>query len=534
MPRRGAPRRPDLTDETAPAQGRSAALVGAGIFTSRVSGFARDVVIAASFGLGPVMDAYAVALRIPNLFRNLLSEGALSASFVPIFSSFLGQGERGDARRLAQGVLGRLLLLSGFVVAAGVAAAPWLVAALAPGFDPAKSELTSRLVRILFPMSGVMIAGAWCLGILTSHRRFFLPFAAPVLWNLSQIVGLLLGARQGWDPLIVVLAWSTLVGSLLQVAVQLPAVRGVLGTLRPRIDTGFEPTHRAMRNAGPVAIGQGIFQISSITDAILGSLLLDGAIAGLYFAQRVVFLPMAMFGVSVAVASLPEMSREAGVAALRPHFTAGVERILYFILPSTVILLLFGDLISTILFQRGEFGPEDVRVVRWALAAYATGLIATSLTKLFASGFHALQDTKAPVKYAAVGVVIGVVMGATLALWLDARGFGARAAAGLALGGAVGAWINLALLVSGLGRRGLGRWLHPVRIPILRMVLGAALAGGVGLAIRTVLEPALPVGLLGRVLLLSALLAAGGLCYLLVAGLPRTARPRTEAGGPAA
>ena len=185
------------------------------------------------------MDAYAFAVRIPNFFRNLLSEGALSASFVPVFSSFLEQKETDRARRLAQGMLGFLLSLSTLVIAIGVAIAPWIVELIGPGLQEEDIVLTTTLVRILFPMSGIMIIGAWCLGVLTSHRRFFLPFAAPVIWNLSQIVGLLIGTRMGWGPLVVVLAWSTLIGSVLQVGIQLPSVRKLLGTVRPKFDTNF-------------------------------------------------------------------------------------------------------------------------------------------------------------------------------------------------------------------------------------------------------------------------------------------------------
>ena len=470
--------------------------------------------------MGPATAAYVTALRVPNVFRNLLSEGALSASFVPVFSSLIEEGDAGSARRLAQGVLGRLLLLSALVIAVAVAAAPWIVAVIAPGYDAEMSARTTQLVRILFPMSGVMIVGAWCLGILTSHRRFLLPFAAPVLWNGAQIAGLMLGARLGWEPLLVVLAWSTLIGSVLQVAVQLPPVRRLAGTLRPRIDRGFEPTGRVMRNAVPVAAGQGVFQLSSLTDVLLASLLAEGALAGIYFAQRIAMLPLALFGASAAVAALPEMSREKGAEALRAHLVAGVRRVAYFIFPSVVVLLLLGDLAASIIYRRGSFGPEDVPVVHWILGAYAFGLVATSLAKLLASAFHALQDTRTPVKYAAASVAAGIAVGAASALWLDARGFGLRAAAGIVFGGSVGAWLNLALLAHGLGRRGAGGWFASVRGRLARMGLGSVLAGVAFWLVRLGLEDRLAGGLFGEGLLLAAALAVGGLCYVAATGLP--------------
>ncbi|MDH3734107.1 MAG: murein biosynthesis integral membrane protein MurJ, partial [Gemmatimonadota bacterium] len=370
---RGVSTRKGIADLTGARTGRSAASVGAGILTSRITGFVRDVVIAAFFGIGPVMDAYAAALKIPNILRNLLGEGTLSASFVPVYSARLGAGDEEGARRTASGVLGIVLLVSGLVVAIGVAAAPLLARWVTPGFESDVSALTAGLIRILFPMSGLMIIGAWCLGVLTSHRQFFLPFAAPVLWNLAQIVGLLVASRVGWEPLVFVLAWSTLAGAALQVLVQLPATRRLAGTLRPRIDRS-ESVDTVVRNAGPVAAGQGIFQVSSFVDVILASTLGYGPIAGMYFAQRIVQLPMALFGVSVAVASLPEMSREDGIDALRPHLASGVRRTLYFILPAVVVLLLYGDLVITLIYERGTFDSDATVVVRWILGGYTVGL----------------------------------------------------------------------------------------------------------------------------------------------------------------
>lgn len=480
------------------------------------------MVFASFFGTGYVMDAYAAALRIPNVLRNLLGEGTLSASFVPVYSAALGSGDRTEAKRTASGVLGAVLIVAGIVVALGVAFAPWLASWLAPGFDDELTSLTARLIRILFPMGGFMIAGAWCLGVLTSHRRFFLPFAAPVLWNLAQVVGLLVGARAGWEPLIVVLAWSTLLGAVLQVAVQLPATARLAGGLIPRLDRGSESVNRVVRNAGPVAAGQGIFQLSSFVDIVLASLLTSagsGPIAGMYFAQRIVQLPMALFGVSVAVASLPEMSRGGVLESLGPHLSSGLRRTLYFVVPAAVVLLLYGDLVISLIYERGDFGAESSDIVRWILAGYTIGLIATSLVKLFASGFHALQDTRTPMKYAALAVTIGILTGAGLMFWMRDQGLGQRAAAGLALGGAIGAWANLFLLSFGLRRRGLeGVWRGSATV-IGRIALAALVAGALSWPVRLGSRGVLGDGLVGLVFELTVVLVAGGIPYLLIAGL---------------
>jgi len=483
----------------------------------------RDIVIAAFFGAGPIMSAYVAALKIPNILRNLLGEGTLSASFVPVYSAALGRGDTRDARRSARGVLGLVLSVSGLVVALGIVSAPWLVRVVAPGFENDVGRLTVHLIRILFPMAGLMMVGAWCLGVLTSHRRFFLPFAAPVLWNLAQIAGLLLGAHFGWQPLIVVLAWSTLVGAALQVLVQLPAVIQLLGALRPTLDRTSEGVRTVTRNAAPVVAGQGIFQISSLIDVALASTLFAGggagAIGGMYFAQRIVQLPMALFGASVAVAALPEMSRGGAIGELEPHLAAGLKRILYFVVPAAIVLILYGDLVTSLLYERRAFDAEAVRLVRWILAAYAGGLIATSLVKLFASGYHAMLETRTPVKCAALGVGIGVALGAGLMYWLAGRGWGARAVAGLALGGAVGAWLNLGLLIRGLAGRGLrGVW-RPAAVPLARIALGGAAAATLSWPARVWAEAAFGAGALGHAGTLGTVLVAGGIPYVLIAGL---------------
>lgn len=522
--------------EGPPGTGRSALSVGAGILLSRITGFLRDLTIASFFGAGLAVDAYVAALRVPNILRTLLGEGTLSASFVPVYSELLEREgeEAGTPRRLARGVLGIVLVVAGLLSALGVLLAPLLARAIAPGFGPEHSELTTRLVRILFPMAGVMIVAAWCLGVLNSHRRFFLPFVAPAAWNLTQVAGLLVGARMGWEPLIVALAWSTLLGSVLQLAVQLPTARRLAGTLRPAVERAWEPVRRVARNAAPVAAGQGIFQVSSFLDVVLASTLVarggEGAVAGMYFAQRLAMLPQSLFGVSVATASLPEMSRGGDAGALRPHLSRGFLRILFFVLPSAAVLLLFGDLVVSVVYERNDFGPGDTRLVRWILGAYALGLVATSLVKLFASGFHALQDTRTPLRFAAVAVTLGIATGAGAMLLLAGRGWGARAATGLALGGALGAWVNLTLLWRGIAARS-GPLIRPEeRTRLARIVLATLAAVAVGLPVRAWLDGWIgTAGTWRTLLVLLGTLAAAGVPYLAIARMPPRREPRADA-----
>lgn len=533
--------------------GRSAASVGGGILLSRVTGFFRDVVIGAFFGTGVAVSAYNAALRIPNIVRNLLGEGTLSASFVPVYSALLEEDEEA-ADRVARAVLGVVVGMAGLLSALGVLLAPLLTRIVVPGWGGEAAALTTSLVRILFPMAGVMIVAAWCLGVLNSHRRFFLPFAAPVLWNLAQIAGLFVGEWAGWSPLVEVLAWSTLVGSVLQLGVQLPEVKRILGRVRPRLDWSLEPVRRVVRNAVPVIGSQGIFQLSSFLDLVLASVLPTAAIGGLYYAQRLAYLPLSLFGVSVATAALPEMSRDAAAGdgdpageptqpapgseaaagdrpapgrsgpaaeALRDRLRSGFLQILWFVFPSAVALILFGDLVVSVLFQRGAFGAGSTALVWGILMAYAVGLVASSSVKLFAGGFHALQDTTTPMKLAAVAVASGVAVGAALMLGMKGAGLGALAVSGLILGGSLGAWLNLLLLWRGLRSRVGGIFRKREAWRVFRIVLAGAVAGGAGVAARMWLEGLLPgEALASRAALLAGTLVAAGVPYLLAAGRP--------------
>ncbi len=507
---------------------RSAVSVAAGIFVSRISGFARDVAIAAFFGTGVAAAAYSAALRIPNTLRNLLGEGTLSASFVPVYSAMLEE-DAGEADRLARAVLGVVLAVAALLSAGGVLLAPWLTRLLVPGsgWTPADLRLTTSLVRILFPMTGVMIVGAWALGVLNSHRRFFLPFVAPVAWNLSQISGLLLGSWLGWSSLVHVLAWSTLVGSGLQVGVQIPAIVRLLGKLRPRLQLSWEPLRRVMGNAGPVIASQGVFQISSLVDLVLASFVAPAGLAGIYYAQRLAYLPLSLVGTSVATASLPEMSRDTRSHALRRRLRVGFLQVLYLTLPASVAFLLFGDLMVRLLFERHAFGAASAALVTGILIAFAVGLVATSSIKLYASGFYALQDTRTPMRIAILSMSIGIALGAGLLFLFRGRGWGPLSVTGLILGGSTGAWLNMTLLWSGLRRR-LGPIFEPPVLAIVgRIVVGSLVGAAVGVGVRHLLEGRLPgADLVARGLLLAGTLGAAGVSYAAIAGKP----PRGNAG----
>ncbi|NIQ54472.1 MAG: murein biosynthesis integral membrane protein MurJ, partial [Gammaproteobacteria bacterium] len=295
---------------------------------------------------------------------------------------------------------GLLIVLGAALSGLGVLVAPWLTRILVPGWAAGATDLTIRLVRILFPMAGFMILAAWCLGILNSHRRFFLSFAAPIVWNATQVIGLLVAWRLGWEPLVVALAWSTLLGGALQFLIQLPAARRLAGRFRLRLDVRWPAARRVVRNFGPVVLGAGVLQISSFFDVLLASFLVHGAVAILYYAQRLYYLPLGLFGISVSASSLPELSRDADAARLdelRQRLRTGFRRIAFAVVPSAFAFVLFGDWIVAVLFQRGDFRISSTIWVHATLAAYSIGLMAASSAKLFASGFHAMLDTRTPV-----------------------------------------------------------------------------------------------------------------------------------------
>lgn len=452
--------------------GRHAALVAAGILVTRVLGYVRERVFAHYFGNGAAADAFRAALRIPNALRNLLGEGTLSASFIPVYAALLEQ-RKDAARALAGAILGLLLLASGILAVIGIAFAPAITAIVAQGFDGPRRELTTVLVRILFPMTGLMVVSAWCLGILNTHRRFFLPYAAPALWNVAGIAAIVGAAKWmeggGLYGLSLALAWGTVVGSVLQVAIQLPACWRLLDGIRLRFGFRTEGVRQVIVAWAPLVIGAGVAQISGLVDTFLGSFTGEGGLASLGYAQLVQVLPISLFGVSVAAVSLPELARDATTSAseqLRGRIATGFRRIAFFVIPSAFAFVALGPTIIGVLFQTGQFDANDTTLVGGVLAAYGIGLLGQSTVKLFASGFYALRDTRTPVKIAVASLVVSAVLS-----WVFMRRFGP---AGIALGSSVGGTLNMVSQLRVLDGR-VGRVLHGRDWRNLSLIVIAAL-----------------------------------------------------------
>ena len=261
---------------------RFAFLVASGIFLSRLAGLIRDRVFAHYFGNSDAADVFKAAFRIPNFLQNLFGEGVLSASFIPVYANLLARQDKEEARKTAGAIAALLTLSTSLLVLLGVLTAPWLIAAIAPGFHGEKRELTVLLVRILFPGAGLLVASAWCLGVLNSHRKFFISYTAPVLWNVAMIAGMMaFGAGRAQNSLVVITAWASVVGSALQVAVQLPIVLKLLGGLKLSLAHEAENVRIVIRNFFPVFISRGVVQISAYIDAFLASWLPTGAVSAL-------------------------------------------------------------------------------------------------------------------------------------------------------------------------------------------------------------------------------------------------------------
>ena len=494
------------------SSGRAATRVAAGILITRILGFVRERVFAHYFGNSQLADAFRAAMRIPNVVRVLLGEGTLSASFIPVYAGLLERGEEETARRVAGAIASLLVLATAVAIVVGFLLAPVITAAVAPGFDPFTRHVTVRLVQVLFPMFGIIILSAWCLGVLNTHGRFFLPYASGALWNIAQIATLIgLGGILVGVPLVMALAVGAIVGSILQLVVQLPSALKLAGGLKWSLGRGMPDVRRVLVAWGPVVIGAGVVQISGLIDTFLASLLGSGAVAVLSYAQFINLVPISLFGVSVAAVALPSLSREAvgaGGGRVTEQLSTGTRRILYFVVPSAYAFAALGVPIIGAILQTGRFGSTDTEVTAGVLAAYAVGLPAMALVKLLASAFYALGDTRTPVKIAAAAVVVSAVTAATAMQVLGP--------AGIALGAAVGAYVNVALLLRGLARR-LPRPAAPAGVARtnLAVLTGALLATAAGMLIAHVLHgAALPIVGLGA--------AAGfGVAYLIITALLR-------------
>ncbi len=447
---------------------KSAGIIGFATVISRILGFLRDVLIAGFFGTAKYAQAFVVAFRIPNMLRDLIGEGATNAAFVPVLSEYHTKRSREEYWHLANTLLNVLLVVLSVVTLAGVAGAPWIVRFIAPGFmnDPEKLRVTVYLTRFMFPYVLLLGLMAYSMGILNSLKHFSAPAFAPAILNLTIITGILVGKGSvSW------LAVSVLAGGLIQLSVQVP----VLLKKGFRFNPGRSFYHPMVKKIGillvPRIIGSCVYQINIFVSTMLASLssiVGEGGVAALYYANRIFQFPLAIFGIAVAQAALPTMSREAlesGLVKLKETLSFSLRAVNFIMLPSSLGLIVLAGPITRILFQRGAFASYSTFITARALMFYSIGLFSYSGIKILVSCFYSLKDTLTPVKIAGMSLVLNIILNVVFMFPLKIGG--------LALATSISGSVNFFLLFFVL-RKKIGR-LDGLRI--LKSFLRALAAG---------------------------------------------------------
>ena len=464
---------------------RAAGIVGLAVLCSRVLGLAREQIFAALFGGGRVMDAFTIAFRIPNLLRDLIAEGALSTAFVTVFTRTAAIEGDAAAWQLANKVATLAVVTLSAITLLGIAFAPWLVAALAPGFDPAKAALTVTLTRVMYPFILLVSLAALVMGMLNSRGVFGIPAMASSFFNLGSIIA---GVAIGYwlDPdfgqrAILGLAIGTLIGGALQLLVQLPSLRGV--GYRYRADFSWrDPGVRAiLRLMGPSVIAASTTQVNVLVNSVFASELGDGPTFWLTVAFRLMQLPLGIFGVALGTVALPLLTRMAAagnMAGFRAELARGMRLAFLMTIPASIGLIVLAEPIISVLYQHRRFGAYETAQSAGALRYYAIGLCGYAALKVLVNAFYALDRRKTPMLVSFIAVALNLALN-----WIFTRelGWGHR---GLAFSTACVATSNFLILYF-LMRSHLGRLESRAMLALLgRVALASAVllvvAGGGG------------------------------------------------------
>lgn len=417
-------------------------MVGAATMLSRIFGFIRDMVVAGFFGAGMATDAFFVAFRIPNLLRRLLGEGSLTVSFVPVFTEYLTKKSKEEACELANITVTALSALLVIVTLLGILLSPLIVTVMAPGFvkSPIRYDLAVFLTRLMFPYIFFISLVALCMGILNSLRHFAAPAISPVILNIAMIATTL-ALRDLFREPIIALAVGVLIGGALQLAMQWP----FLVKMGVRLKPDFRFKHAGLRQMGtllvPTLIGSSVYQINIFIGTILASLLPGGSVSFLYYADRLVELPLGVFAIAVGTASLPSFSEQVSTGDfenLKKTISFSLRLILFITIPATVALIVLRVPIISVLFQRGAFDSQSTLLTAQALLYYALGLWAFSVIRVIDSAFFSIQDRKSPLKAAFVSLFVNVVFSIVLMFPLKHGG--------LALATSIASAVNVIIL----------------------------------------------------------------------------------------
>ncbi len=463
---------------------RRIATVGGLTLVSRLTGFIRDVVMAAVLGAGPVADAFFIAFRLPNHFRAIFAEGAFAAAFVPTYARTLEQAGLPAAKLFADQIGAALIAINLVLLAIAMIFTPWVVSVLAPGLDPERFELAVALTRITFPYLALVSIETLFAGILNANNRFAAAAGAPIFLNLSIVTTLLLTpffADAGHAA-----AWGVLAAGVIIVLVvggDAEAHGYGIRLRMPRLDA---PTRRFLKALGPAIIGAGGVQLALFADTLIASYLPTGALSALYYADRINQLPIGVVGIAVGTVLLPEMSRrlaagdEKGAASAQAR---GIQLALLLTIPCAVGAVVIPDLIMRALFARGAFTVADAAAAGATLAAYSIGLLPFVLLRSFTAPFYARGDTATPVKAALLAAAVNIMLKVLLMDHL--------AQVGLALATSVGAWINLSLLALFARRQGFAVSGAAIGKPVMKLLIAGVILAAVLVAGAYGLERAL-------------------------------------------
>jgi putative peptidoglycan lipid II flippase len=489
---------------------RSAGLIGIATMMSRVLGLARDVVYAWLFGAGDQMDAFNVAFRIPNLVRDLFAEGAMTAAFVPTFTRYLTVRGRQDAWRLGNLVLTTLILATSLVVALGMVFAGPITALFAHEYAavPGKLDLTVQLTRLMFPFLTLVAVAVAFMGMLNSLRHFFVPALSPAMFNVGAIVGALafvpLMPALGLHPT-AGLAFGTLFGGLLQALVQWPSLRREGFRFRPMVDLRDPGLREVLVLMGPGTVGLAAVQINQFVNTVLATGQGTGAVSWLNYAFRLMYLPIGLFGVSIATAAMPTIAAMAARedrAGMRDTVSSGLRMMLMLNVPATVGLIALATPIVSLVFERGQFTAMDTPATAAALMFYAPGLLGYSAVKIASPTFYALRDSRTPVLVSALSVAVNVALNLTLVRVLGYRG--------LAFGTALSALLNAAVLLALLRGRLHGLDGARILVALAKISMASALMAVAAVATHRGLQVTWPGGgFLHHALQLLAAILAG-------------------------
>lgn len=496
---------------------KSLAAVSSITMLSRILGFVRDTLMARVFGAGIASDAFVVAFKLPNLLRRIFAEGAFSQAFVPILAEYKAQQGEEATRTFLAYVSGLLTLILALVTLLGVLFAPWLVWISAPGFSdtPERFELTTDLLRVIFPYILLISLSSFAGAVLNTWNRFAVPAFVPTLLNLSMI-GFMLFLTPYFDPPIMVLGWAVLVGGLLQILFQLPHLRRIGMLVLPRINLRDSGVWRVLRKMGPAIIGVSAAQISLIINTIFASFLVAGSVSWMYYADRLMELPAGVLGVALGTILLPSLSKSHASQdpqAFSRLLDWGLRLCFVLALPCALALAILAEPLTVSLFQYGKFSALDAAMTQRALIAYSFGLLGLILIKVLAPGFYARQNIRTPVQIALFCLLMTQLMNLLFVFGLD------LAHAGLALAIGLAACLNAGLLYWKLRSHGLFQPQPGWASFLVRLVLAVLAMSAALLAVMHFLPAWETGGMLQRFLRLGLVIGAGGLVYFSVLAL---------------